>query len=114
VPHKLPARPATFRQSAPSHLAFAPIVLTTMQVRYFNECQWADVSDGLIYQFIDADGETLAEVALKDSDGQLWKFEVMLPDRYKLDNVNPGGIVASQASARRIAELILLSTIVNR
>ena len=85
-----------------------------MQVRYYNECQWLDVGEGLIFQFVDADGETLAEVALKDSDGQLWKFEVMVPDRYKLDNVNPGGIVASQASARRIAESILLATIVNR
>lgn len=88
--------------------------LRLMQVRYYNECQWLDVGEGLIFQFVDADGETLAEVALKDSDGQLWKFEVMVPDRYKLDNVNPGGIVASQASARRIAESILLATIVNR
>ena len=85
-----------------------------MQVRYFNECQWVDVGDGLIFQFIDHEGETLAEVALVDSDGQLWKFEVVLPDRYKVNGTNPAGIVASQTSARKIAEFILLSTIVNR
>ncbi|HSZ56878.1 MAG TPA: hypothetical protein VK797_14515 [Tepidisphaeraceae bacterium] len=85
-----------------------------MAVYYFDECKWVDVGYETIYQFIDSEGETLAEVALKDSDGQLWKFEVMLPERYRLNGVNPGGIVATQTAARRISELILLSTIVTR
>lgn len=83
-------------------------------VRYFNECKWVDVSDGMIYHFMDSDGTVLAEVALKDSDGQLWKVEVMLPDRNKVNGINPAAIVATQASARRIAEYLLLSTIVTR
>jgi hypothetical protein len=83
-------------------------------VRYFNECKWVDVGDGLIYQFQDSDAVTLAEVALKNSDSQLWKVEVMLPDRNKVNGINPAAIVATQASARRIAEYILLSTIVTR
>ena len=85
-----------------------------MQVWYFNECKWVDVGYETIYQFVDPDGETLAEVALKDSDAKLWKFEVMLPERYRLNGVNPGGIVATQAAARKVAELILMSTIMTR
>jgi len=76
----------------------------------------AKIPDG-VYRgeaFVDSDGVTLAEVALKDSDGQLWKVEVMLPDRNKVNGINPAAIVATQASARRIAEFILLSTIVTR
>jgi hypothetical protein len=83
-------------------------------VRYFDECKWVDVSDGMIYQFQDSDGNVLAQIALMNSDGQLWKFEVMLPERNKVNNVNPAAIVSTQASARRIAETLLLSTIVTR
>jgi hypothetical protein len=85
-----------------------------MAVHYFDECQWVDVGYETIYQFIDSEGEALAEVALKDSDAQLWKFEVMVPERYRLNSVNPGGVVATQTAARKICELILVSTIVNR
>jgi hypothetical protein len=85
-----------------------------MAVSYFDECSWVDVGYETIYQFLDHDGQTLAEVALKDSDAQLWKFEVMLPDRYRVNAVNPAGIVATQTAARKICELILLSTIVSR
>jgi hypothetical protein len=83
-------------------------------VRYFDECKWVDVGDGMIYQFQDSDGNVLAQIALMNSDGQLWKFEVMLPERNKVNNVNPAAIVSTQASARRIAETLLLSTIVTR
>jgi len=83
-------------------------------VRYFNECKWTDVGDGLMFQFTDSDGDALAQITLMNSDGQLWKFEVMLPDRYKANGVNPAAIVTTQSSARRIAEMILLSTIVTR
>jgi hypothetical protein len=83
-------------------------------VRYFNECSWVDVNDGMMFQFADSDGEVLSEIVLMNSDGQLWKFEVMLPDRYKVNGTNPAAIVATQSAARRIAETILLCTIVTR
>jgi hypothetical protein len=84
-------------------------------VRYFNECRWLDVGDGLMFQFTDSDGNVLSQITLMNSDGQLWKFEVMLPDRYKANGgANPAAIVTTQSSARRIAEMILLSTIVTR
>ncbi len=83
-------------------------------VRYFNECKWVDVNDGMMFQFTDSDGDVLAEIALMNSDGQLWKFEVKLPERYKVDGVNPAAIVSTQSAARRIAEMLLLSTVVTR
>ena len=85
-----------------------------MQVIYFDECKWADVGEGLIYHYLDSDGKTLAEIALRDADAKLWKFEVMVPEKYQLDGHNPGGLVYSQVSARRVAETILLSTIVTK
>jgi len=83
-------------------------------VRYFNECKWVDVNDGMMFQFVDSEGDVIAEIALMNSDGQLWKFEVMLPDRYKVNGINPAAIVATQSAARRIAETLLLCTIVTR
>lgn len=85
-----------------------------MQVRYYDECKWQDVGDGLIHQFVDADGQPLAEVALKDADSKLWKWRVMLPARYRADGTTPGGIVVTDAAARKVCELVLLSTIVTR
>ncbi|HEY8750437.1 MAG TPA: hypothetical protein VIM11_20805 [Tepidisphaeraceae bacterium] len=83
-------------------------------VRYFDECKWADVGDGMIFQFVDGEGNIFSEIALMNSDGQLWKFEVMLPERNQVNGTNPAAIVSTQAAARRIAETILLSTIVTR
>ena len=83
-------------------------------VRYFNECKWVDVNDGMMFQFQDSDGDVLAEIALMNSDGQLWKFEVMLPGRYKVNDTNPAAIVATQSAARKIAENLLLCTVVTR
>jgi len=85
-----------------------------MAVVYMDECRWDDVSDGMIFQFIDPDDNVLAEVALMDSQANLWKFQVNLPSRNQVDGINPAAIVATQVSARRIAETILLSTIVTR
>lgn len=85
-----------------------------MEVLYYDECKWQDVGDGLIYHFVDADGDCLAEIALKDPDAQLWKFEVMLPDRHRVNNVNPAGLVFAQTGARRVVEIILLNSIVTR
>jgi hypothetical protein len=85
-----------------------------MAVVYMDECRWDDVSDGMIFHFIDPDDNVLAEVALMDSQSNLWKFQVNLPPRNQVDGINPAAIVATQASARRIVETILLSTIVTR
>ena len=85
-----------------------------MQVVYYDECKWHDVGDGLILHFQDDEGRTLAEVALKDGDAKLWKFEAIVPPKYQLDGRNPGGIVYSQLAAKRIAESILLNTIVTK
>ena len=85
-----------------------------MQVCYHDECKWEDVSHGMIYHYVDADGKTLAEVALKDGDAKLWKFEVMLPAKYRTDGRNPAAVVYSQLAAKRIAEMILLNTIVTK
>jgi hypothetical protein len=41
-------------------------------------------------------------------------FEVMLPPRYQLEECRVGGVVFSQVGARRVAETILLNTIVTR
>ena len=83
-------------------------------VRFFSDCKWVDVNDGMMFQFTDSDGNVLAEITLMNSDGQLWKFEVILPDRYKVDDINPAAIVSTQSAARKIAETLLLSTIVTR
>ena len=85
-----------------------------MGVVYFDDCRWQDVSDGMVFQFIDSDDSVLAEVALMDSQANLWKFQVNLPPRYLTDGAAPTAIVATQASARRIAESILLATIATR
>ena len=85
-----------------------------MQVRYFDECQWKDVGDGLIYHFVDDAGDVLAEIALRDGDAKLWKFEINVPERYRWHSANPAGVVYTMPAARKIAELILLSTIVTK
>jgi len=85
-----------------------------MKVRYFDECQWLDVGDGMIYQFVDDEGEALAEAALIDGDANLWKFEVLVPDRYCHKGVKPAGIVCSQPAAKKVAEMILRNTIVTK
>ena len=85
-----------------------------MQVRYFDECQWKDVGEGLIYHFVDDSGHVLAEIALREADAKLWKFEVNVPERYRWQGAKPAGVVFSMPAARRIAEMILLSTIVTK
>lgn len=85
-----------------------------MEVLYYDECKWQDMGEGLIFHFVDIDGNCLAEIALKDSESQLWKFEVMLPDRHRVNEINPAGLVFAQTGARRVVEMILLNTIVTR
>lgn len=83
-----------------------------MHVRYFDECKWNDSVDGLIFEFVDEAGEKLAEVALRDADAKLWKFEVFVPEKYQIDGSHPVGVVYTCAAAKRVAEVILLNTIV--
>jgi hypothetical protein len=85
-----------------------------MAVVYMSECRWEDVSDGMVFHFIESDGTVLAEVALMDSESNLWKFQVNLPPRNLVDGLVPAAIVATQPAARRIAEAILLATIATR
>ena len=85
-----------------------------MKVRYFDECKWVDTGDGLEFEFYDADGDTLARIALRDGEAKLWTFEVSLPPRYQLEDCRLGGVVFSQVGARRVSETILLHTIVTR
>ena len=85
-----------------------------MAVVYMSDCTWQDVSDGLVYQFTESDGTVLAEVALMDSESNLWKFQVNLPERNRVQGLVPAAIVATQPAARRIAEAILLATVATR
>ena len=84
------------------------------KVRYFDECKWQDAGDGFLFQFIDGGGETLAEISLVDFDAKLWKFEVLLPEKFQVDGRNPTGNILSSAAAKRVVETILLNTIVLR
>jgi hypothetical protein len=84
------------------------------KVRYFDECKWLDAGDGFLFHFIDSAGEKLAETSLVDFDAKLWKFEVFLPEKFQIDGKNPVGVVYSSPAAKRVAETILLNTIVLR
>jgi hypothetical protein len=85
-----------------------------MQVTYHDECKWVDTGDGLSYDYVDADGAVLAQVALRDGDAKLWLFQIMLPERYKLEGCEVGGVVFGQFGAKKVAETILLNTIVTK
>jgi len=85
-----------------------------MAVVYIDECRWLDVSDGMVFHFTDPDNNVLAEVALMDSQSNMWKFQVNLPPRHQVDGASPAAIVATQPTARKIAEMILISTIATR
>ena len=85
-----------------------------MQVRYFDEFKWVDANEGLIFHFQDAAGEMVAEVALRDADLKLWKWEVNLPPRYRLGDVQPCGLVVGALPAKRVCELILCNTFITR
>jgi len=85
-----------------------------MQVTYYDECKWVDVGEGLNFDFVNADGTALAKVALRDGNSKLWSFEVFLPQRFQINGTHPAGIVYSQAAARRVAETILLNSIVTK
>ena len=83
-------------------------------IRYFDECKWHDPGEGFMQEFQDRAGEKLAEVTSIDLEAKLWKFETFLPEKYHLDGRNPAGVVYSVAAAKRVAELILVNTILLR
>lgn len=85
-----------------------------MQVLYYDECKWVDSGDGFAYDYVDADGQTLAHVALRNGDSKLWLFRLMLPERFKLEGCQLGGVVFSQLGAKKVVETILLNTIVTK
>lgn len=85
-----------------------------MQVKYYDECKWVDTGEGFSYDYIDGDGNVLAHVALRDGDAKLWLFRIMLPGRYELEGCQVGGVVFGQLGAKKVAETILLNTIVTR
>lgn len=84
------------------------------KVTYYDECMWREIDEGSSFEFVNDAGERLAEVALRDFNAKLWKFEVFVPERYRLDGAIPAGLVFSAATAKRVAEVILLGTIVVR
>lgn len=86
----------------------------TTSVRYSDECKWQDAGDGFLLQFVDRSGETLAEVSLVNFEAKLWKFEAFLPEKFQLEGKNPSGVVYSSAAAKKIAEMVLLNTILVR
>ncbi|MDB5291414.1 MAG: hypothetical protein JWL69_2655 [Phycisphaerales bacterium] len=83
-------------------------------ITYYDECKWREIDDGLSFEFVDGAGQRLAEVSLRDHDAKLWKFEVFVPARYQLDGATPTGVVFTAAAAKKVAEMILLGTIVVR
>lgn len=85
-----------------------------MQVRYYDECKWVDTGDGFAFDFVDSDGQVLAHIALRESDSKLWLFQLNLPERFRLEGSNVGGVVFSQVGARKVVEAILLNTIVTK
>ena len=85
-----------------------------MQVRYFDEYKWTGEGDGTIWLFRDDSGEHVAEVALYDVDSKMWRFTVLVPERYCLNGNPPGGLVHSAAAAKKVCELVLSYTILTR
>jgi hypothetical protein len=73
-----------------------------------------DTGEGISYDYVDADGQVLAHIALRDGDAKLWLFQVQLPARFQLEGSQLGGVVFSQAGAKKVVETILLNTIVTK
>ena len=85
-----------------------------LQVRYFDECKWVDAGEGMSFAFTHEDGSILAEAALVDFEAKLWKYEVTLPEKFQWEEKNPVGLVYTAPAAKRVAETILLNTILVR
>ena len=85
-----------------------------MKIRYFDEFKWVEDFDGAFWGFRDDAGESVAEVALQDPDGKMWRFMVNVPERYCFNGAPPAGLVHSAAAAKKVCELILSYTILTR
>ena len=85
-----------------------------MQVRYYDEFKWVDTGEGTVFQFQDEAGESVADVAIHDSDLKLWKWEVHVPARYQFRDVPPCGLIVGSLPAKRVCELILCNTFITR
>lgn len=85
-----------------------------MLQRFIDEFQWHTVGGGSAYEFVDDKDNKVAEVTLADFESKLWKFEVIVPEKYQVDGNNPVGIVYSAAAAKKVAETILVHTILQR
>ena len=85
-----------------------------MNVRFFDDFKWAEDLDGALWLFRDESGEHVAEVALHNVDSKMWRFTVNVPDRYRMNGVEPAGVVHSAAAAKKVCELILSYTILTR
>lgn len=85
-----------------------------MQVLYYDECKWVDTGEGISYDYVDSEGQVLAQIALRNGDAKLWLFQVPLPERFQLEGCQLGGVVFSQAGAKKVVETILLNTIVTK
>ena len=83
-------------------------------IRYSDECKWQDPGDGFLLEYVDRAGEKLAEVTMVDFEHKLWKFEAFLPEKYQFEGRNPIGVVYSSAAAKKVAEIILLNTILTK
>ncbi len=67
--------------------------------------------DRYVWEFADkSDGERLPEVAA-EPDTDLWKWLVILPERYWFNGQTPSGYARSEDGAKQIVRLILNQTI---
>lgn len=85
-----------------------------MQVRYLDEFNWVEHLDGTRFDFEDDAGESVADVAIHDSEMKLWKWEVRVPERYQFNGVKPCGLIVGSLPAKRVCELILSNTFILR
>ena len=77
--------------------------------RRFTDYSWDDMAGGLIFEFSNDEDERLAEVASEQNG--LWKWCVILPERFQSNGRNPCGCVKSRDVAKQICETILGNTI---
>jgi hypothetical protein len=81
---------------------------------YIDECKWHETEPKLAAEFRHIKAGKLAEIALVDAETKTWRFETFLPERFQLDGKNSLGVVYSSAAAKKVAELILLNTVLTR
>jgi hypothetical protein len=80
-------------------------------MRSFSDFTWRDIGDGFQFEFIDQQGQSLAEVAFEEDRGQRWSWYVTLPLSCQDGNGSPCGLAKSADAAKKICEAILLGTV---